>query len=128
MAHGIGKHYDEKGILQYSGEFQNGLGRGLAKSYDVDGKLIFVGHFKNGLADGQGQIFSKVSNQDKFTQNDVKTKSNLILIDDLIKFVVYVGCFKEGLKHGPGIIYNEDGTKMFEGCFCNDKKSGFGSL
>ena len=115
MANGIGKHYDEKGIIQYSGEFENGVGCGLAKSYNDSGVLIFVGHFKNGLANGEGQIFNKVSREDKFTAEDLKTKTNLIMIEGHINFVNYVGYFRDGFKHGAGIIYNEDGVKIFEG-------------
>jgi hypothetical protein len=43
--HGNGKLYDENGVLQYEGDFEDGTGYG--KSYS-DGKLLSEGSFENG--------------------------------------------------------------------------------
>ena len=53
---GLIKEYNED-ILEYEGEYINGLRNGKGKEYDKDGNVIFEGEYINGLRHGKGKEY-----------------------------------------------------------------------
>ena len=46
---GQGKEYNDKGDLEFEGEYLNGERTGKGKEYDSNGKLEYEGEYLNGL-------------------------------------------------------------------------------
>ena len=135
---GTGREYDEKGLLSYEGEFQDGArsGRGIAYErglmvyqgqfgegtyqgsgtlYGKGGVRIYEGQFSAGLYDGTGKLYNDdyLSYEGQFVagipEGDGKRYVEKVLF--------YAGAFHEGLPHGEGVTYYPDGTVFYRGGF-----------
>ena len=75
------------------------------EGFDAQEKLLYRGTFKDNVFHGQGALYWPGS--------------------DILH---YKGRMKEGMKHGRGVLFDENGNKVYQGTFRNDKKDGRGEM
>ncbi|XP_017279385.1 alsin isoform X2 [Kryptolebias marmoratus] len=91
---------------QYSGGWLAGRVHGRGTMKWPDGRM-YKGNFKNGLEDGYGECVMPHKVQDKPD--------------------TYQGQWREGRIHGFG-KYKYASGEVYEGCFCNGQRHGYGML
>ncbi|XP_051814997.1 alsin-like isoform X1 [Acanthochromis polyacanthus] len=91
---------------QYTGSWLAGRVHGRGTMKWPDGR-IYTGNFKNGLEDGYGECM---------TPNKVLNKPD-----------TYQGQWREGKIHGFG-KYKYATGEVYEGCFCDGQRHGYGML
>lgn len=97
---GVGKEYDEDGLVTYEGGFLDGVRAGDGAGYAA-GVLVYEGQFQNGVYEGDGKLYENGE-------------------------LVYRGQFLEGLPNGMGTAY-ADGKKCYTGDFVDGVYEGQGA-
>ena len=112
--------YNSDGILQFEGEYINGLRNGKGKEYYDNGSIQFEGEY---LHDKRWNAIGY----------DYKGNQVLLLINGKGKgkeyhiskdYFIYEGKYSNGKRNGNGKEYNESGKLLFEGEYLNGKWNG----
>lgn len=124
---GQGSAYDESGRLLYQGGFADGLYDGTGFLYE-NSRLIYEGGFHRGLYDGDGTRYDGDGGvMEKGVYSNGILHEGSVTKRDKAGCVTYRGGWNLDGRNAQGIAY-ENGQKVYEGIFKNDRYDGTGKL
>lgn len=112
-----------KEIRRYAGKLEDGVLQGKGEAYDDNGVLEYRGMFEDGKRTGNGICWKDSVLLYEGGLTDGKYDGRGRLYDD--KGIVYSGEFEDGSYQGSGTLY-ENGVRRYEGSFLKNLPDGSG--
>lgn len=124
-AHGLGQLFYKTGQISYEGEFHKDLFHGKGKQQTPSGKIFYEGEYSEGKKHGLGIVYHSDTGEKhlegKFCEGQFK--NGRLYFDGILNYEGgFDGCAK---RKGYGVQY-ENGKKIYEGNWVNDKYQGSG--